>query len=292
MDYQYWVIRYVPNVARGEFSNIGIVCGRDDSDWAVRFDTRFVRNHGNLSSDLRELSPWVAWFRRSIEFHARETFATNAQRVSSGWVDRLRARQANSVQFAAPIPIEASSGQSAVDLLFPHLVERESRTRARTVTRRSMRTDLKDHLLYDLDYQIGKNLFVTPRASVGKQRGSFDLARLDSDSHVCTNVWAFNVAGLEQLEREVQSWNFLVTRLRHDGAVLTKGGETRNVNAQVPIEVVIDAPSIGAELEWRSDIFEGAIEAWGFNNVKVLTVDDWFSQTHQGDLANVEKQRV
>jgi hypothetical protein len=39
MLYNYWVVRYVPNVARGEFTNIGLVVGADGADWTTRFET-------------------------------------------------------------------------------------------------------------------------------------------------------------------------------------------------------------------------------------------------------------
>ena len=74
MSYQYWIIRFVPNIARGEFTNVGLVCGRDGGDWAVGFDPRYVRNHGNLSSDLRELTNWITWFRRTVEHHGSVGF--------------------------------------------------------------------------------------------------------------------------------------------------------------------------------------------------------------------------
>lgn len=109
MSYQYWIIRFVPNTARGEFSNIGLVCGRDGGDWAVGFDPRYVRNHGNLSSDLRELSSWTSWFRRTIEQHGSVGFGEES--VSNGWISQLRSRQANSVQFSDLAPIEVVSAR-------------------------------------------------------------------------------------------------------------------------------------------------------------------------------------
>lgn len=34
--YMYWVIRLVPNPTSGEFVNIGVLAGNDDSDWSIR----------------------------------------------------------------------------------------------------------------------------------------------------------------------------------------------------------------------------------------------------------------
>ncbi|MFT4165009.1 MAG: DUF3037 domain-containing protein [Microlunatus sp.] len=274
MSYQYWIIRFVPNIARGEFTNVGLVCGRDGGDWAVGFDPRYVRSHGNLSSDLRELSSWIAWFRRTVERQRDAGFSD--QSVSSGWLAQLRSRQANSVQFSEPAPIEVVSAQAGVDMLFPHLVEREPTRRRRGLTRRSLRIDVRDTLLFERDLTIGYDLFVQPKVRIGKQRGSFDLLCSDSQTNALTNVWAFNVASLEALDREIQSWNYLVSRLRSDGANLELGSSrTTMLPADVSIDVVYDPPASDREQEWRSDIFEAAHEAWLLNGVTPRSVDEF-----------------
>lgn len=277
MSYQYWVIRFVPNIARGEFTNVGLVCGRDDGDWAVRFDRRYVRNHGNLSPDLRELTGWITWFRRTIE--RRGSVGPGEQPVSSGWINHLRSRQANSVQFSEPAPIDVSSALAGVDMLFPHLVEREPTRRRWGFTRKSLRADVRDTLLHEAGLTLGRNLFVQPRAQIGKQHGSFDLMRSDSPASALTNVWAFNVATLEVLEREIQSWNYLVSRFRSDGATLLLGRSgTVTLPADAPIDVVYDPPTSDREPQRRSDIFEGAQEAWRLNNITPCTLDEFHAR--------------
>lgn len=274
MAYQYWIIRFVPNVARGEFTNIGLVCGRDGADWAVRFDPRFVRNRGNLSSDLRELSGWIGWFRRAVESHGAVGFGE--QSIGSGWIESLRARQANSVQFSEPAPIAVDTAQAGIDLLFPHLVEREPVRHRRTVTRRTLRADVRDTLLYEGLLTEEIDLFVQPKARIGKQRGSFDLLRTDNETNALTNVWAFNVASLDVLEREIQSWNYLVTRFRDDGAELQLGSSrTATLPADAPIDVVYDPPTSDRDRGWRTDIFGAAQEAWRLNDVTPYTTQEF-----------------
>ncbi|MGO1316328.1 MAG: DUF3037 domain-containing protein, partial [Cellulomonadaceae bacterium] len=274
MSYQYWIIRFVPNVARGEFTNVGLVCGRDDGDWAVRFDRRLVRNHGNLSSDLRELTGWISWFRRTIERCGGS--GPGEQQVSSGWINHLRSRQANSVQFSEPAPIDVDSALAGVDLLFPHLVEREPTRRRRGFTRASLRVDVRDTLVHEAGLTLGRDLFLQPRAQIGKQRGRFDLMRSDSPVNALTNVWAFNVATLDVLQRETQSWNYLVSRFRSDGATLLLGGSRAvTLPPDAPIAVVYDPPTSTREQQWRSDIFEGAQEAWQLNGITPCTLDEF-----------------
>lgn len=271
MAYRYWIIRFVPNVARGEFSNIGIVCGRERGDWAVEFDLRSARSHGNLRSDLRELGGWISWFRRSVD----------SSEISSAWVEHLRSRQANSIQISTATPVEVDSARDGVELLFPRLVERAPVRRNYGLSRRRLRSEVRETLASKSNLVVGRDLFVTPLARIGKQRGEFDFLRSAGAEKSLTNVWAFNVATLDVLEREIQSWNYLVDRLRRDGASLTldarstvKSQAALSLPSDAPIDVIYDPPARRAELR-RAEIFDAALEAWSLNGVKVRTVDDF-----------------
>jgi len=169
-----------------------------------------------------------------------------------------------------------------VDLLFPHLVERESTRRRRGLTRQSLRADVRDTLLFEGGLTLDHDLFVQPTVRIGKQRGSFDLMRSDSQANALTNVWGFNVASLDVLDREIQSWNYLVSRLRSDGADLQlSNSRTASLSADTPIDVVYDPPTSDREPQWRSEIFDAAQEAWQLNNITPRSLD----QFHRGVAA-------
>lgn len=277
VSYQYWIIRFVPNVARGEFTNIGIVCGLDGADWAVEFDLKSVRSHGRLASDLRELSRWARWFSRTVDGTLNPS--REQHELSSGWLEHLRYRQANSVQFSEPSLIDVPSASEGVQLLFPHLVERLHIQRPRGLTRRKLRADVRDALSFGLNLAIGRDLFLSPKIEIGKQRGSFDFLAFDESGERVTNVWAFNIATLDVLEREIQSWNYLVDRLRKDGASLSFGSRSSSTStvrlaSDSPIDVVYDPPMSGKEAE-RFAVFEAALEAWGLSDVSARTLDSF-----------------
>lgn len=276
MNYEYWVVRFVPNVARGEFTNIGIICGADGADWHVSIDTRFVRNRGAYSSDLRELSGWTRWFRRIVADHGQSSI--DGVRVSRGWIEHLRARQANSIQLSEPLPIVADSARAGVELLFPHLVERPAIRTRQGISRSKLRIDVRDTLVYEAGFSIGRNLFTQPPAAVGKQHGSFDLLRGETRHNpvTLTNVWAFNVKTLDVLERDVQAWNYFVSRFRDDGGQVGPEKHRRMLPADSHIEVVVDAPNVRlGERGRRIEIFEAAQEAWALSDITVRTLDEF-----------------
>jgi hypothetical protein len=296
--YQYWMIRYVPNVARGEFTNIGLVCGADGGDWAVSVDTRGIRSSGTLRSDLRELSGWTRWFRGRIASHSARSLDDGAD-VGAAWIEHLRARQANAVQFSQPSPIEAESAEAAIDLLFPHLVERDVKRRARPgITRQGMRAGVREALVYERNLVPGHTLFLQPKARVGRQHGQFDLSRDDAGGTILTNTWAFNVATLDDLERDTQSWNYFVSRFRNDGAKLLLGGQERQLTGEEQVEVVFDRPKNRNDASRRDDIFEAAREAWDIEEVQAVAYSDYLSELHSdvsaagGSVAHLSNSAV
>lgn len=286
MNYQFWVIRYVPNVARGEFTNVGIVCGIDGGDWEVRFDVQGIPAAGALRNDLRELRSWTTWFRRRVATHGQRSF-DNAV-VTTGWIEHLRHRQANSIQFAEPAPIRAESAAAAIELLFPHLVERTHTSRRRGLTRSGMRHDVRGVLQHELGLVLGRTLHVQPRARVGQQRGAFDLARDESSRTVLTNVWTFNAATLTDLERDNQSWNYLVSRFRADGGSVELSGTQRLLAGSEPIEVVYDPPTVARDASWRHDVFDAAREGWQLNGVVAVELDEYLRRAAGRTTADLD----
>ena len=288
MGYQYWTIRFVPDIARGEFTNIGIVCGQDGADWAVRFDTRYVRNHGTFGSDLTELAPWIADFQRTIDGHARPPLADGTVRVTSAWINHVRSRQANSVQLSTPASIDVSSAADGVALLYPHLVQRSTAKRRSTITRRNLRAEVRDTLETELEFSLGINLFMKPLATIGKQRGIFDIARFAAGEDFLTNVWAFDILDVALLEREIQSWNFLVGMLRQDGASLhLDNSSSRSFDSTTVIEVVYHASEPVSADRKRLDVLDAAMEAWNRNQVIVRTLDEYRAEAGNSNLATV-----
>jgi len=275
LSYQYWVIRYVPNLVRGEFTNIGIVCGRDGKDWAVEFDTRAVDNHGPLGRNLPQLQAWVRNFSGRVENF--DSVQLEGDPLTTGWLERQRARQANSIQFSEPRSIVAASAAEAVSLLYPLLVERDVSRSPRGLTRASMRAGVRDLLKTSLGLVVGRDLFVQPYASVGRQRTRFDLFQQDHSAGQLAQVWTFNVVKVDSLEQDIQATNYFMTRLRHDGASLDlhPGKAPHLIPADTPMRVIYDPPVGGSGSAQREDIFGAALEAWDLNDVTTVSYDEF-----------------
>jgi hypothetical protein len=265
MQYSYWLIRYVPDAARGEFVNVGIIAGRDGGDWALR-RVRSLRRASRLGGNASALEPWLSRIERIIADHqAPPLFGSLVERpLSGGWLSHLSGRLNNAVQISESAPVEADSAEEAASFLFPFLVAETSflpavRTRSRLVS------DLRDHYESDANLTFGQGLVPRPRARVGRQRGRFDFAVVADRVSQLSQVWSFDMKDTDRLEQEIQSWSFLVERLRNDGGKLSVKGDygllPETIDSEVPISVVYLEPSDPTPGE-RTEVYLAAREAW------------------------------
>lgn len=282
MSYQYWVVRYVPNVARGEFVNIGIVVGGDDRDWRVRFVSSLGRAH-RLGGDPSELTRWTRWFSRVIgNAELPDLYEGVAMKSKSSWISQLAVRQANTVQISQAIPIRAESAEEAMNLLFPILIESPDEQPHRSGTRRRIVSDLKDVYEYQLNLIPGKTLLSRPLAKIGRQAGRFDFAALGPQRSHLSHAWAFDTKDAEKLQQDVQSWSFLVGRIREDGALVTAGSVEARLQPEVPIHAVYRPPTSNKTA--MNDVFAAALDAWRINEVKAIAIDDLIEYEGAGVL--------
>lgn len=140
-----------------------------------------------------------------------------------------------------------------------------------------MRTAIRDLYQYELDYLPGRTLFLQPRMTVGRQRGTFDLAQTEPSGPILTNTWTFNAATLDHLERDIQSWNYLVSRFRSDGGDATLDATETHLAGHEPIEAVYVKPTAETNSSWRTDIFEAALEAWRLADVQAVPYNDYIN---------------
>ena len=260
--YLYWLVRYVPDVVRGEQVNVAVIVGQDGGDWAIRVAPD-LRRASRLGGDAGALRPWLDQLAQAIHDYdhpALELFApTDEVRVSRAWLELLSHRFNNVLQVSTATPVIAHSATEGADFLFPLLVATpapiaRSRTRARLVH------DLGQLYERTASLETGGSLLRAPRAHVGRQRGRFDFAVVDDSVDQLSHAFAFDVRDTDSLERELQSWNFIVSRLRNDGGVITQGGRSLDAAGDVAVAVAFQEPT---RREPRvADVFEAALEAW------------------------------
>ncbi|KJL49368.1 hypothetical protein RS84_00076 [Microbacterium hydrocarbonoxydans] len=261
--YLYWLVRYVPDVARGEQVNVAVIVGRDGGDWAIRVVPN-LRRASRLGGDASGLRPWLESIERSVHDYEHPPLAlfarADAPTIGRAWLELLSHRFNNVLQVSAPAPVEAASAKDGVDFLYPALVASPTAA-ARSQTRTRMVQNLAELYVRTGSLELGSSLLRRPKARLGRQRGRFDFAVVDGRVDQLSQAFAFDVRDSETLEQELQSWNFIVSRLRTDGGVVLSGTSELPASEDVSVSAAYQEPRPGADAR-TVDVFEAALEAW------------------------------
>lgn len=269
MRYHYWTVRFVPDVARGEFINIGVLIGGDEpSDWAFRHVDIFKRAN-TLGGDAASTQSFLTSIKQRIQ-DARGPADLFGERrgLTYNYVENARAHQSNAVQFGAPEIVEAPNAEAALRIIYPVMVE-EPPARERRNSRERLVRELGDELdraLPSHDLLIRRS---TP-ARADKQRGSFDFV-LESDGRFqLAHAWSFLLQNPDRLATQHQAWAWFVNEFRRQGAVMVpRGGRSLEIDRETPLLIVHDRP----ETEVQREVLESARASWEQLEVDVFEED-------------------
>lgn len=128
MQHLYSVARVVPDVARGEFINVGIIVGSDESrEWTLRdignlSRTNHLDDENLLPAVMGQLASVGGVLQRFVSSQEMLIPAESIEQVDSEWLSRLAYDSANTLQFTMPRPISADSAEEALELLWDELI--------------------------------------------------------------------------------------------------------------------------------------------------------------------------
>jgi hypothetical protein len=248
MGYHYSLLRFVPDPARGEFINLGILAGDDDAaDWDLRLiqnlrRARAIDNEGALGVALSFLA--------SLEDHVvaldpANADLTTAEPLSTEYVLRLSEEMQNVVQFTAPTPIAAASAEEALDVLFSEL----------TVDPTSQRLRFSDKKPAQASTRRAYRAHEIPAAAVtehaplvaGPYEGVFDFAVANGGAVQLVQCWSFQLPNQAELADQVKAWAWVVRELRAQGGQLVLGEREAEAQRDVEIAAVFIPPAEGQD---------------------------------------------
>ena len=229
MRHVYSVVRFVPDPAKGECVNLGLLAGSEDSEeWilqtvAQRGRARQLGGAGALPGVASYLERLAAELEMYSDAHASGQLALLVERepFSEGWLANLASEQRGIVQFTAPQPVDVESAQAAVEMLWDQLiVEPSPRTydfKNKHVALGAVREALRKVNITD------DNLWRTVRLESGGFRAPIDFAVHDGRVAYLTQCWSFELPDKDRLLDEIQSWSWTMRSLRAWGGDLTIG---------------------------------------------------------------------
>jgi hypothetical protein len=214
MRYHYSVVRFVPYPVRGEFINVAVIAGSDESgEWGVRrvenplHALRLGGDRDRLSAVWRYLDSVEGRITSASEAAAQ---ASGAAGMSIAWLEEEYAYHRNLVQLTSPVPVAAKTVQEALNGMFdlfvvdPEKAARHTRKAAINALRGAfLGTDLPSSYLHER---------VT--AAVGPQQIPIDFAVANGHLVQLAHAWSFGGRRPQTTVQQVKAWSWTVRDLR------------------------------------------------------------------------------
>lgn len=276
MAYHYSMLRFVPDPARGEFVNFGLLVGDDDSgEWELRVIQNYRRakaidDRGALNLALG----FVDRLESHIDALERLPETASVEPISAALVQTLTNEMRNVVQLSEPAPVAADSAQEALDMLVDELLvdplsrryRFEKKHRAVGLTRRAYR---ERHVP---DESIAQR---TPVVA-GPYDGVFDFAVFNGEVVQLVQCWSFQLPDQAQLAEQVKAWAWVVRELRNHGGEVRVGARHVEVPSGEEIEIAAVAvpPAEGQEDVHAYDEARAAFAQTGVRELRPEDADE------------------
>ena len=250
MRYVYSVIHFVPDPVRGEFVNVGVIAGSDESS---EWDVRAIENLRRARSiDDKGLLPLV-WgviddVGRQMDLYndaVQSNFSVNEeydQELSEQWLRALAEESRNVIQFSSPSVILADTVDEALDTLFAEfIVEPESRQFA--FKKKHVALAAVRHAYRKAGLKLQEHFEEGVNVSGQHHNERFDFIVANGSAVQLAQTWSFQISNQKDLIEQVKAWAWTVKDVRkHGGEAATKTRRLK-VPRDIDIEVVYVPPS-------------------------------------------------
>ena len=251
MRFEYSVIRYVPDVGRGEFVNAAvIVVGQGGAAMRAALSPKRVGHLRDGKAHVRTAGKYLSAVGKQID-----EMASNPSLSDPEWLHELVVRNRQLVQLTEPTPIVGDDADSLADILAAELltpIEHRhrgiTRTRARAALGEELRS-LRDEL-EELDEDV--TLFESVDVVAGDdQTIRMDFAIRNGEVRQLSHAFAFASKTDQvrrQVNRDVKAWAWVVDNLRESGGQLKlKNGQRLELNSGLDIGVYVVPPESGSD---------------------------------------------
>lgn len=265
--YDFSLLRFVPNPARAEFINVGVIAGDDEAgDWDLRILSNLKRAKAIDSAGLLPAA---------LAFIAELDERLPNDDVDGPTLDRaelceLAAQMNNVLQITPPMRVIASDAAEALDvvcrdmLLDPATSQSHRYRNARTAVGAASRAYREAHLP---DEAVKRGVAV----AAGRTKGTFDFAVHNGHAVQLAKCYSFELPDQASLAHDVMAWAWLAHEVRERGAVVRiRDGEQVEAPANLSIACIYVPPREGEE----TSAFEQASEAFQEIGVVAAAIGD------------------
>lgn len=269
MSYQFSIIRFVPDPARGEFVSLGAIVGDETAqDWDVRLISNYRRakaldSRGALPAALSFIAALDEWVSNDDQLQLEGPEAPSIAKLS-----RLANESGNIVQFTPPAPLVAESSDDALDLVFEHLVlDPASRKFRFEKKHRAQRSTREAYRAHEVPPEAIKE---RARIASGAFDETFDFAVHNGQAVQLVQCWSFQLPDQNELAEQVKAWSWVVHELRSQGGKLSTATGSIEVPDQTEIAAVCILPMEGQD----APAYDEGMAAFKENNVLQVTPEE------------------
>lgn len=253
--YQYSVIRFVPSPVRGEFVNLGLLLGSDQTgEWLIEVVSSKTRA---AKLDENNLLPIVATdlqrLQSTVEAYTDPDMFDPQVEISESWLSDLARNSRNQLQFTRPNVVVAAHINEAFEKLWSRLVveslpaQRSSITKA-TVTARYVAALKQQHLNR---HHMKKRV----KLETGRSHTNIDVAVHNGVVKDITQCWSLQIKLAEPVLNEIKAWGWTIKTLRDQGGTIHTGDGQLRVPGDVRVGVVYAASDDPEVMEEAFDVF-------------------------------------
>ncbi|GAA1110753.1 DUF3037 domain-containing protein [Nesterenkonia jeotgali] len=259
-SFRYWVMRFVPNVLRGEFINVGVIVGGQD-EWSIRAVDR-ANSRNILGVDLTECRAWVDELREEVEATQRLDIPGTVGAISRSRMERLSVFYNNTVQLVDGGPVAIDSADHGAEMLYDLLVatpEHEPQQRRKTQMNQGLEAVLDSWRARSPN----RSFIRRPVVTVGRTSQRFDFS-IAASSVALSQTWSFGGSDRQsanRLVKDIRSWSLAVHKMRSNGGLLSAGRDSKaplEINRDIAIGVLVERPQHAI----LRDVYAEAQETW------------------------------
>ena len=271
MKFLYSIVRFVPDSFRGEFVNVAVIAGSEDTgEWMVRRvdNVQHARRLGGRAP-IAPVWSYLDNVETLIDQLSEDQLDATPTELSRSWLQEEHRRLRNLVQLTPPTAVVADNVEDATNMMFEaFVVDPEKRSRK---TRRAAITALRA-AFEQVDITAQDHLFEKVKALVGHQQTTIDFAVANGNLAQLAQGWSFQTQDPTATVQQIKAWSWTMRDLREHGGIVRTSGlrHEYRVHSDVAIKVVYVPPDND---EARRSLDE-ALEVFRNLDVAAVTTDE------------------
>lgn len=271
MRYDFSVLRFVPDTLRGEFVNLGVIVGSDQTgEWDIRLNESYKRARRFDTDDVIDSAvPLVVDLGRKFDEYndAIEEERAPSDPISIDWLRDFASQSRNLLQVTPPSVISADNINEALSLLFRQFVfTDEIAQRATYIPRSTAVADMAR--AYRQITLSADNLGRRAEVASSRYAETFDFVVANGRAVQLAEAFSFALSGISEIRQRVKAWSWTVRDIRENGGTAQLGNRRVGVSPDVDIEAIVVTPQQANVA--GIDAFQEAQAAFETNHVHVV----------------------